>query len=463
MRKLGNGQSVTFCVSPEMRKRIRRLGNLKDDRQLNVADIIVSSIRETWDDAHRSLPLWATLGIRHQQQEIVWDEVAKAGELSAEHVQEYLEDEAQSLEQRYRPFPEANGASDPQNLTSKLKEAEKLTSRQAQVSQIRAKCIEVGLANLDSTGALHEEQERELAPEIERERQIERPPPKQPASHSLHNDVVRFACSGVFNYLSTAPIKSGFMPAFEALANTNAGKLFPVKKFPSSLFVTVDFARTLHNTSSGLDAYQRPVQWVLTQSSPTAAHGMRMVIISPYEAEWIKPMLLEQKPRPDSKSGLVQLRAYLPRTSLSYGSMEDLTTYVYPDTDNSATPPPPAELVMQLNLFSGQLYLRGWEEYVRLTRYLGLLYRENEGDADVGPDGFVGKKSGNEEYQDCDFETSPIPFLSALIKRIRRDCLDIGKTHLGRLLGGEILRERDFDEAEFSVGSTALVEKVEQN
>ncbi len=38
------------------------------------------------------------------------------------------------------------------------------------------------------------------------------------------------------------------------------------------------------------------------------------------------------------------------------------------------------------------------------------------------------------------FGSSPVGFLGVLVKTVRRDYLDIGGTHVGRLLAGEILR-----------------------
>jgi hypothetical protein len=460
MRKLGNGQSVTFCVSPEMQKRIRSLANLTDPRPLTVTDILVCAIAETWDDAHRSLPLWATQGIRHQHQEVVWDRVDKTGELSVDDAKEYLEDEAQTLEQRYRPISEANGASNSQSLTSKLIEATKLDTRQDQVSQIKEKCAEVGLANLDAMGSLQEEQERELAPEVERERQVERPPPRLPAPHALHEHVRCFATSGVMT-----PKSPAFMPAFQALASTSAAALFPAESFPSELLVTADFATTVQTNaataSSSSDSYQRPVQWVLTQSDPSSAHGMHMVIISSWEANELKAILETTPPTTYEEGRQVFLRAYLPRSSLSFPSLEDLTLYTIPSTTTSPLPPP-AALVTQLNLFAGQLYLRSHAEYIRLCRFLGLSYAENEGDSDVAADGFVGKQGGK-GYEACAFTSSPVGFLSVLFKRVRRDCLDIEKTHMGRILTGEILRERDFQfEGGGSTGTVPVVGDVEE-
>jgi len=97
---------------------------------------------------------------------------------------------------------------------------------------------------------------------------------------------------------------------------------------------------------------------------------------------------------------------------------------------------------MQLNLFAGQLYLRSYQHYVALCRYVGLSYKENDGDEMIAADGFVGKRDG--EYAACRFETSPVMFLSVLFKTIRRDGTGIEKTHMGKILAGEILTERDF-------------------
>lgn len=441
MRKLGNGQSVTFCVSPEMQKRIRTLANVSNDRALTVTDILVCAIAETWDDGQRSIPLWATQGIRHQYQEVVWKRADRNGRLSQKDVQDYLEEEAQSLEQRYRPLSGTDKTGSAHSLSSKLEAATRLCTRRGQVSRIKRKCIEFGLSKLDAMGNLQEEQERELAPEIEQERQVERPEPKKPQQHRLHPHVRSFAETGVLKRDSAA-----FMPAFDALKSTSASTLLKEDKFPSDLLVTADFARTVElGKNECSDAYQRPVEWVLTGTR----RSMHMVVISPWEAGQLKP-LLGKKPH---SARPVVLRAYLPRSSLSFRSFEDLTVYTVPpraapaQQQQKQQPPPSPELVMQLNLFAGQLYLRSYGEYVRLCRYLGLSYRENEGDADVAADGFVGRKGGP-EYEGCPFASSPVAFLGVLYKRIRRDCVDIEKTHMGRILAGQILRERDFDDAQ---------------
>ncbi|KAK3904432.1 hypothetical protein C8A05DRAFT_13694 [Staphylotrichum tortipilum] len=446
MRKLGSGQSVTFCVSLEMQKRIRNLAKVDTLRPLTVVDILTCAISETWEDAHRSVPLWAAQGLRHQHQEVIWEGLAGKDNISAEHVRGYLEEEAQSLELRYRPLSQTSEVgSRLHTITSKLHAAAALDSRQEQVALIRAKCVDFGLANLDTMGNLQEEQERELAPEIERERHVERPPARKPYQHSLHPDVRHFAHSGIL-----MPDSPAFIPAFHTLAQTTASAHFPAKAFPSTLLATVDFAHTVKARPEELpntDAYQRPVQWVLTTP------GSPMVLVSPWEANALKPLMLSLPQRAFSPT--VHLRAYLPRTSLSHRTLEHLRTYYVPPVPTA--PAVPDEQITELNLFAGQLHLRSHEEYTRVCRYLGLSRRENQnnqpsdnssngraGDVVVGADGFVGK-NGGKGYEECKFTMSPLGFLAVLYKRVRRECLEIGGTDMGRVLAGGVLREKDFE------------------
>lgn len=44
----------------------------------------------------------------------------------------------------------------------------------------------------------------------------------------------------------------------------------------------------------------------------------------------------------------------------------------------------------------------------------------------------------------CEFEVSPVAFLSEVDKKIRRDCMGMEKMHMGRILAGDILTESDF-------------------
>ncbi|KAK0723613.1 hypothetical protein B0T26DRAFT_811927 [Lasiosphaeria miniovina] len=428
MRKLGHGQSVTFCVSQEMQKRIRTTCSVDPSHSIAVVDVLEWAISETWEEEVRSIPLWENQGIRHLYQETIWDRVARQKNFSQRDAQDYAEPETRTLEHRYRPISAAMQPPGPPTLLEKLTAALGPSDIGKQhLGFIKQKAEGFKLVSAAQSANFQEEQERELALEIEQERQIERPPQMAPVPHGLHDDVIHFACTGELRLASAA-----FIPSFQALEKSSAVQYFPpgVSNFPSDLLITIDYARTVDERGQGFcsDMYQRPVQWVLTSKS-------HMVVISQWEANKLKQL--------GPWSGPAMLRAYLPRPSLTFRTLEDLQIYTVPATASDEVRP---ELIMQLNLFAGQLYLRSYQHYVALCRYLGLSYTENRGDEEIAADGFVRRKEG--EYAGCRFETSPIMFLNVLIQKLRRDRMGIEKTHMGKILAGEILTEKDFPKEE---------------
>ncbi|KAB5542462.1 hypothetical protein GE09DRAFT_1244749 [Coniochaeta sp. 2T2.1] len=404
IRKLGQGQSVTFIVSPEMRKRIRVIRNITNRRALTVRDVLAWAISKSWHEAARSVPLWATQGKRHLRQEEIWNQANDPGGFRHAAVKEYLEPEAMSLDQRYRPTTNYD-----QNLLTNSIASLSLHPQLAAINQ--KLCAFSDSTRTTPSSTLQEEQERELAPEIEEERQVSKPPPRQALKHTVHPDVELFILTD-----HIPPKSPAFINPFAPFSTTGAAALFPglLSSFPSDLLVTRDFARTVDEIGPGYvsDSYQRNVQWVLT-STDTDSGTTRMVVISPYEAAWAKSRL-ERCQSLDGDSAPVTLHAYLPRSSLSFRSIEDLKTYTIPPD---------------------------YREYTRLCRYLGLAYTENRGDKVVGRDGFIGKRG----YAECGFRESPVAFLREVFGRMRRDCVGIEKTHMGRVLAGEVLGEREFE------------------
>ncbi|GJC89543.1 hypothetical protein ColLi_12381 [Colletotrichum liriopes] len=270
MRKLGKGQSVIFCVPEEIQQKIiPRLGN--QNPSITVVDILEWAIAETFVDLRRGIRLWANQGQRHKRQQTLWAEARVNGSTQLDdHADKFLEEEAQTLDTRYRPdhHPTSNFASQPG------------------VDAITDRLLQFGGLDPDSA-TFREEQERELSPEVEQERQIQRPPPADPAVHYLHSDIRRSVSQGVLSAGSKA-----YMPAFIALADTSAAQHFDVKGIPQGLLVTADFVRTIVPFRNGYisDLFQRSVQWILTSASETG--GIQVaIIISPYEAHELLPEL----------------------------------------------------------------------------------------------------------------------------------------------------------------------------
>ncbi|KAI0206624.1 hypothetical protein F4808DRAFT_447409 [Astrocystis sublimbata] len=422
MRLLGAGQSVVFCVPQEIISKIQqRLSDLEQsnrDSTISVSDILAWAVTETWNDSKHNIPLWAAQGRRNEKHQGLWSQCHDAGSvLTQELAKGFLEDEAQTLEERYRPLP---GRDDVATALGFANDA------------IAQRCQLFNNAQMRSA-ALQEEQERELAPEIEQERQDERPPEAVPVMHTLHDDIRYFAAQGRILEGS-----SGSMNAFESLRRTSAASHFEISQFRPGLRVSADFARTveIQNSKDELDAFQRSVQWILTASRTPNDDVEYMMVISPYEANELLPMIQE------SKAGCVALHLYAPRPNLGYQPLDELNLHTVPESLKDREIP--RRLITELNLFAGQLYLDSFEEYLNVCKFLGLAREQaKEGEA-IGADGFihcdhtgwVGGKSG--------LSASPVLFFKILLTKIRRDCETIDKTHMGQILGNCLLAPDDF-------------------
>jgi hypothetical protein len=86
-----------------------------------------------------------------------------------------------------------------------------------------------------------------------------------------------------------------------------------------------------------------------------------VVVISPYEAQELFPEIM--------RSEAVCLHLYATRPNLGYRPLDSLDLYTVPDRQIS---PIPQSLILQLNLFAGQLYFDSFEEYNRVSRFLGM-------------------------------------------------------------------------------------------
>ena len=425
MRKLGKGQSVVFCVPEEIKTKILARTFKPDNASIDVSDVLSWAISETCIDIRRSMPLWAAQGQRFEHQSAIWAEARTEGDILMPKGQadKFLENETQSLEDRYRPCSSTDGTSFVQ------------VSQNKNINLIIERCREFN--NLEFNSAtLQEEQERELSPEIEQERQVQKPAPAQPAAHYIHPDLITFVSTGI-------PISGSkaYKPAFEVLRNTSAAAHLDVSQFPHDLLVTADFARTVQvfGTSYISDAYQRPVQWILTSTSGWTSSNntvKHMMIISPYEAQEVLPDV--------RKSKTATLHLYAPRPNLGFRTLDGLDLYTVPARPGTRVLP--RRLVVQLNLFAGQLYLGSFKEYIEVCAFLGLAWEKAEEGCIVAADGFIMQDGSGLGTSESTFSDSPVKFLKVLMTKIRRNCEGVDKTHMGRILDGRLLCQSDFGE-----------------
>lgn len=410
MRKLGKGQSVAFCVPKEIVTKILEAAPRDNENLIEVKDVLNWCMLETCADLRQSMPLWAVQGQRYEHQNRIWHDSRGASgyNLSTDMAAKFLENEARSLEDRYSPHP-----------TSCQQWLAQVTGNK-NIQRIVERCQKFESVGL-SSASLQEEQERELSPEVEQERQVERPSSAVPEKHHIHPDVKSFVATGHLK------IEGAFIPAFESLKFSSAAKYLNLAQFPKELLATKDFWRTVKLTGSS-DFYERSVQWILTHFD--AQSRMQMIIISPFEAQELLPLV--------KKNRKVTLHLYLPRPNLQFKPLDDLNLFTQgaPFTPGTV----PSRLITQLNLFSGQLYMSSYKEYTGVCDFLGLAWKAAEDGETVRADGFIVPRFWGEG-----FNHSPVKFLKVLISGIRRNCRSIEKTHVGRMLNTEQLEEADFD------------------
>ena len=189
---------------------------------------------------------------------------------------------------------------------------------------IHQRCKSLGALSLPDA-CLDEEQEWEVSCEIEWEWEMVRPPWANPASHSLHPDVVEFVKTSHLQ-----PHSEAFCPIFTTLANSSAATSEPDIWSPYIL-TTTDFCTTIIKGrlfQGRVDEYLHPVQWIL--SGKKGEHNV-LVILSPFEADQLMPYIRLSKH--------VHLHLYTPCTTEQMKSHDDLKWYTIPTLPDNWTPP----------------------------------------------------------------------------------------------------------------------------
>ncbi|KAF5344601.1 hypothetical protein D9758_013899 [Tetrapyrgos nigripes] len=418
MRKLGHGQSVTFFAPFDIDQKIRHNAGLDAQTPVSSCDVLKWACEETIAEIQHYGPHWLKQGIDYIERKKAWDTFNSS--LNSSDLSPWLQREAQTLEEMY-------GIGDKENTFQHV------DFRTEEYRELDERCQKLGwsLAQSVSQTSVDEEQEREVANEIEVERQVQRPPRKHPETHHIDPEVERFLQNGIIP--ASAQSKS-FIPLFRYL---------PVPSIPNrrvwspGLLCTVDFARTIKGLEPAIDDYMRPVTWIVS-GGHLADSTPALVVISPYEANKLRSNIAR------NTAGL-HLHLYAPRVTQSQRSFEDLDFHVIPPLPPSWKPPG-RRMIIQLNLFAGQLYLRDWKTYEELCAFLGLYLPSQDASerAVYQSDGFVKSEHRNGDMQLlCPFQSSPLPALIELFGS-RRKGSGYSLTHIGKIVRGRILVQEDF-------------------
>lgn len=416
MRKLGHGHSVMFFAPHEVDLRIRGLTGKENQKiPISTADILHWAIHETWADIERQAPYWAQRGMVHQSQHETWARFCRGEATSEQLADVWIQPEVNSLVDMYMPSHSTNDPS-----STKLHR------------QIHERCENLGVISLRDI-RMDEEQEREVSREIEREYQaIPRNPRAIPMTHSLHPDVINFVRTGVVPSPSQS---TAFRHIFATSANNSSVASSGSRPWSPSILATADFCETINwgeseSVQGWENDYLRPVQWVI---SGKMCGKVALVLVSPFEADRLMPEI--------RISERVHLHLYIPRTTRRMKPADDLRLYAVPPL-----PPdwiPPWDLIDQLNIFAGQLYLSDHASYVRTCRFLDIHTEdERQKTGSAAARNWFSNPNWSEAEIKNRFEGTRLPLVMQLIA-VRRG-MNFGETHMGKILDGWPLTEEDF-------------------
>ncbi|KAI0297846.1 hypothetical protein B0F90DRAFT_1669305 [Multifurca ochricompacta] len=398
MRQLGKGQSVMFFAPGEVDRRIRNLIPSEGGPcyRVDVLDILRWAMHETCEDTRHHLPHWAEQGLDHHKRFAAYKQHSWTGNLGTLKGT-WLQPESRTLEEMYDPVLDVHGAATGLEING--------------IPSLRERIERLGMRMLADV-RMAEEQEREVNHEIERERQVERPPKVYPAQHVICDVIRAFVRTGIL-----ANSSRYILPLFAPTGIHTA--LDSVSEWSPSPLATADFAITTTNSNgSELTDYLRPINWVLSSGS---GKDSTVIAISPHEANELLPDI--------RKSKKVRLHIYAPRVTASMRSFSDLAFYSIPVLPTGSWSPP-AHVRMELNLFAGQLYFDSREEYERICALLAL-HMVHPGAERIEVDGFVPPQYRTGESSP--FTTSKITLFKKLIG-LRRKGMAYGGTDLGRVL-----------------------------
>jgi hypothetical protein len=276
---------------------------------------------------------------------------------------------------------------------------------------------------------LHEEQERQVSHEVEREQQIYRPPGMPPAPHTVSEDVRYFASHGKFPGNRSSAVR----PAFEIFRWTSAGKFDVPTSLAPDLYVTEDFFRTVEGgEDTSNDEFLKPAHWVLSNS-----YNSKLLLLSQYETNELVQEIQD--------SEKTKLHIYAPRSTKSMRSFEQLDFITIGASYTSHRRP--QDTAHDLGLFAGSLYFETFSIYESFRHFLGLVTEKyndipevqvtNEGFVDVETRRAVGWPI------ESPFRSCPLPFLSAILD-IRRKSLGYLQTHVGAIVEAMPLTVKHF-------------------
>lgn len=248
MRQLGTTQSITFIAPPEVHQSILDVCKKRPSDKLNSTHVVTWLLDQTCTNNQDLQPLYFAQGrdfCRRTQAARTWNQFLSQVKHRDAYMAVLQKTERQGLEELYAPgasFDITKLNSGCVTLSGELRGFEKSIQCQQNQSQHSTSSIR--------SSALEEvEQEREVAFEIEEEREVQRPC-RLPALKfpGLHKAIREFVVTGFLDG------KGGYCKASIALDMTKLRQKYSIR--PSSLlrrlYISQEFLRTVKTANTGV-------------------------------------------------------------------------------------------------------------------------------------------------------------------------------------------------------------------
>jgi hypothetical protein len=244
LRQLGTTQSVTFAAPPEVHQSILDVCRKRPGEKLNSSDVITWVLEQTCITTKQLQPLFFAQGkdfCRRMQAADQYDKFL----VDSHHRDEYLKvlrnPEQQTLEQLYAPQtltdqPRAGPSRSSLRFSGRL-------GRFMRDLEQRQVDSDFDFGSINSSAMEEVEQQREVAYEIEEEREVQRPKKLKALRFpgELHDSILQFVLTG------TLQVSNGCVRAHNVLDSTDLARKYGIEgsKLLTRLYVSAEFLRTV--------------------------------------------------------------------------------------------------------------------------------------------------------------------------------------------------------------------------
>ncbi|PYI17562.1 hypothetical protein BO99DRAFT_434452 [Aspergillus violaceofuscus CBS 115571] len=366
LRQLGTTQSVVFIAPPEVHLNILDVCGKHQDEELDSSDVVYWLLHQTCASDRDLEPLYNAQGVdfcRRIQAAEDHPHFVK-NQLQRKYYMGILQQpEQQTLEQLYKPAP-TDASDGDSNSSNDLTYSGQAANFIEVLRQRRAEGKGVHDSTINSSALEEVEQEREVAYEVEEEREVERPKLLKPYTYpGLHRSLSQFAETG-----SLAGV--GYVPAESMVFETELGGKYRGKVDLSlpHLYVSVEFTKTVKlKPREKMDELTRPVNWLLCNIRTEIA-----IIVTPEEAEDLIPILRNEAA---PSMHLMTYAAPVTKRMQHFSNLDDYTVPPLPVAKYV-----PAFLAFEVGIFAGRLYF-GPREYEEILDRLVLEWDDAAGSA----------------------------------------------------------------------------------